>query len=71
MDTIKAPCPTGGCEGDVHAAVAWNDELTDWTILEFEDVPVVLCSKRCRTPEELVYPIQALLRPGNQHAGSL
>ncbi|WP_156415676.1 hypothetical protein [Terrabacter sp. Soil811] len=62
MDTIKVPCTTHGCDGEVYAARELNEEGTVWQIVWFEDVPVVLCSRGCRAPEELVGLIEPDIR---------
>jgi hypothetical protein len=64
VDTIKIPCPTDGCDGDVHAARALSQDGTDWNIVRLDEVPVVLCSRSCRTPDVLVGPVESAVRAG-------
>lgn len=54
VQTIQIPCPTEGCEGEVHAARELDDDGARWRIVWFEEVPVVLCSRGCKPPEDLV-----------------
>ncbi len=54
VDTIRIPCPTEGCGGELHAARELDEDGTGWKVLWFDEVPVVLCSRACKPPEELV-----------------
>jgi len=54
VDTIRIPCSTEGCGGEIHAARELDEDGTRWRIVWFEEVPVVLCSLGCKPPEELV-----------------
>jgi hypothetical protein len=62
VDTIRIPCLTEGCEGEIHAARELDEDGTRWRIIWFEGVPVVLCSRGCRRPEDLVCLIDPEVR---------
>jgi hypothetical protein len=53
VDMVKMPCPASGCDGEVFAARELNEDGSAWQVVWFEEVPVMLCSRSCRTPEEL------------------
>jgi hypothetical protein len=65
VETITViACPTEGCGGRVHAAWSAIEDGTDWEILRFDADPIVLCSRGCRTPEQLVGTVESVLRAG-------
>ncbi len=70
METIKViACPMEGCDGKVHAAWSAMDDDTGWEIVRFDADPIVLCSRGCSAPEELVGPVEAALRAGMSAPG--
>ena len=64
MDTIDIPCPTDGCDGEVHALGAPIDNGTGWAITRLDGVPAVRCSRGCRQPEELEGAVESAVRAG-------
>jgi hypothetical protein len=63
VETVTViPCPTEGCGGRVHAAWSATEDGTDWEVVRFDADPIVLCSRRCTMPEDLVGPVESVLR---------
>jgi len=63
VETVTViPCPTEGCGGRVHAAWSAIEDGTDWEVVRLDADPIVLCSRSCATPDELVGPVESVLR---------